>query len=325
MEPYGETRRNSSSYKQRDIDENYSSNELQTKMAELNNTNENLKQAKDNAMQSWLDSRPLIDELENLQADLTSAKNQSTISAALISDLQAQLASINSSLEFKKDEELMLRTMINDLSQELDNTREEMEKLKLETEEEVRARSERKQVLRLRRQTLRTLRLTLRAIRLESEAFGASAADALQSFNRLKADNTSAQLSQEDYDALTKRAQEETSLADWRIAVSVEQRFVAEESRDLALRRLEALYSDNKEKKVEGNFIVREAEKEDSRIQEFPKARARLVPEDSLRTPTQQLRRSRSSNSRRVVKKKKASIFLQIKTFLVQKIARLFG
>jgi hypothetical protein len=221
MESYDEERIENQSHKTRDPRES-SSSTLEAKMAELIKTKEELKQAKDNAMQSWLDSRPLIDELERLKSNFANDKNQSTRSNIIVSELESQLESTNTCIISKKEEELKATKMINEISQALDQTREKMERLKLETDEEPQARLKLKQVLCLKKQTLRTLQLKLQAAQLESEAFGASAAEALHYINCSEKDDTIVQLSHEDYYTLKGRAEEKTSLVGWRVSMSME-------------------------------------------------------------------------------------------------------
>lgn len=307
---------------------------VNTKMEELQKTKEELKQAKDEAMQSWLDSRPLLDELEKLQTNLASAKNR--CSSTSISELESQLKAIHKSMRAKKEEEVRVRTMINEMTRASEKIREEMEQVKLETEEERQVRSKLKQVLRLRRQTLRTLKLTLRATRLESEAYSASAAAALHQINsHAQIDSNPVQLTQEDYYALTRRAKEEASLAEWRVAVSIEQRLVAEESRDVALGRLKEpnLHDRSSKRKIDEEIIqdriMRETEGGSRRTRAraqtpFPKARAKLMSEDGHNNVRQPSGKSKSNTNRRPVNKNKKSIFVQIRAFLVQKIAILF-
>ncbi|KAA8547244.1 hypothetical protein F0562_003892 [Nyssa sinensis] len=271
---------------------------MEAKMTELQKMKEELERAKDDAMQSWLDSRPLIDELEKLQSILATAKNQSTMSSIAIPELESQLETANMCIKTKMEDELKVRAMMNEINQALDQSREEMEQIKLETDEERQGRSRLRQVLRLRRQTLQTLQLTLTAIRLDSEAFSASTAETLRYIGLSEMDNASVQLTLEEYDELTRRAEEEISLADWQSSVSMEQRLVAEASQYSALRRLEEIYSDNKSRKRnmedeitrDGN-ATREAEEEGSRIRvgahvnnrqiAFPKARAKFIAESS--------------------------------------------
>ncbi|KAK6923012.1 WEB family [Dillenia turbinata] len=217
-------------------------NTMEVKMAELINTREELKRAKESAMQSWLDSRPLIDELEKLKSGLESAKNRSSMSRTVISELESQLEAIDKQIKLAKEEEQEARRITDEISHAMYQTHEEMENLKHETDEERRARAELKQILRLRRQTLRTLQLTLRAIRTESEAYGASATEALHYMNHSKLDKNTIQISQQEYHALIRKATEEKALAQWRASVSMEQKLVAESSRDSALRRLKELH-----------------------------------------------------------------------------------
>ena len=221
MESYDEERIENQSHKTRDPRES-SSSTLEAKMAELIKTKEELKRAKDNAMQSWLDSRPLIDELERLKSNFANAKNQSTRSNIIVSELESQLESTNTCIISKKEEELKATKMINEISQALDQTREKMERLKLETDEEPQARLKLKQVLCLKKQTLRTLQLKLQAAQLESEAFGAFAAEALHYINCSEKDDTIVQLSHEDYYTLKGRAEEKTSLVGSRVSMSME-------------------------------------------------------------------------------------------------------
>ncbi|XP_057501688.1 protein WEAK CHLOROPLAST MOVEMENT UNDER BLUE LIGHT 1-like [Actinidia eriantha] len=339
MESGNETRMVSQSYSYRakDLDESCN-NILKIKMSELQKTKEELKRAKDEATQSFLDSKTLVDHLEKLQSNVAATKSRINMLTIVGSELESQLEMIDSSIRSKKEDEVKIRTTINEMNQDLDQTRVEMEQIKLEKDEERRARSELKQVLRLKRQTLRALQLMLRAVRLESEAFGSSAGDALHYINHSEMDNTTVQLTQEEYHELTRRAKEETSLADWRVSVSTEQRLVAKTSRDSTMRRLKELHTDKKlrrrkmKERVDGN-ITRDAEQDsrlkvgapvDSRQIAFPKARAKLMAESSSQgKPRQQLRKSR--NNKKLVKKRKPSFCAQINTCLVRTISGLCG
>ncbi|GJS06048.1 hypothetical protein Tco_0362844 [Tanacetum coccineum] len=296
---------------------------LSDKIEELHRTKEELKQAKDEAMQSWLDSRPLIDELEKLQSELANAKKQSEND--IVTKLESELMAINMSIRVKKEEELKATNDINEMTRVSESIREEMERLKLEISEGRRARSKKKMVIKMRRQTLRTLKLTLRAVRLESEAYGASAESALEQINHARVSDHGAtiELTEEDYFALTRRAKEETSLADWRVVVANEQRLVAEESRDLALKdpTLEGgsmknnkagEISNNKEGDISGNGV------KSFRLRArtpFPKGRANQIANDGTKGNKNQMQ----------VGKKKPSIFIEIKSFFARKIKYLFG
>ncbi|KAH7566536.1 hypothetical protein ACOSP7_023076 [Xanthoceras sorbifolium] len=316
-------------------------NTLEARMAQLVMTKEELKTARDCATQSWLDSKPLIDELETLKAALASAKNCSSMSNIVISDLESELETTSKSIRSKKEEELKARRMIDQISRDLDQTREELESLKLVTDEERRARSKLKQVQRLRKQTLRTLQLKARAVRIESEAFRASAAEALRHIKNLEMDSSTVQLTHQEYYALTRRANEETSLADWRISVSMEQKHAAEASNSFALSRLKDLQSGKVSrrrrttvvKKFGDGHTIRDAEEEqdlDDRVEAqvnrgmaFPKARAKLIAESGKEDPPQ-MRSSISKNNQNLIKKRKPSIFHLLKRCIVRKLKRLF-
>lgn len=320
---YEEERIENQSHKARDLRERIGSTLEEAKMAELMKTKKELKRAKDSATQSWLDSRPLIVELERLKSSLASAQNQSTTSNIAISEIESQLESTNTCIKSKKEEALTVTKMINEISQALNQTREKLGRLKQDIDEEQHARLKLKQVLEVRNQSLWTLQLMLRAVPLETEAFGTSEAEALHLINCSEKDNTIVQLNHEDYNALTRRAKEETSLADWRLYVSMEQKLAAEASRNFALTRLKDLNSDNnlqrwaakEEEIIEDGFTKREAEEQDpsmkvgasvnNRQNAFPKARDKLPATSNHRKPPQQFRRSRSKNNRKLIKKKK--------------------
>ncbi|KAF5779358.1 putative WEB family protein [Helianthus annuus] len=288
---------------------------LSDKIEELHRIKEQLKQAKDEAMQSWLDSRPLIDELEKLQAELANAKLQSE--NTIITKLESELMGINISIRVKKEEDLKARTEINEMTRVSESLREEMERNKLEITEGKRARSKIKMEIKMRRQTLRTLKLTLRAVRLETEAYRASAEAALEQITRSQASNhgSTVELTQEDYFALMRRAKEEESLADWRVVVATEQRLAAEESRDLALKRLsESTVNDGLMKnKNEEEMLEKEVA---SSMTPFPKARAKLMAHGGS---------TREMDRRQTVSKKKRSIFVKVKSFFARKMKYLFG
>ncbi|CAI9276854.1 unnamed protein product [Lactuca saligna] len=289
---------------------------LSDKIEELHKTNEELKQAKDEAMQSWLDSRPIIDELERLQSELANAKEESE-NNTLVAKLESELMAINMKIRAKKEEELRSRTEINEMTKVSESVRGEMEKIKLEINEGTRERSKMKMVIKMKRQTLRTLGLTLRAVRLEVEAHSASSIAALEQIDRGKvSDNTvTTDMTQEEYFALVRQAKEETSLADWRVVVATEQRLAAEKSRDLALKRLNdptlRVGSIKKEKETEmsGKGAL------SSRAQTpFPRGQTKLITHREMR---------RDPSQRQVIKKR--SVFVKIKSFLARKIKYLFG
>ncbi|KAK9053226.1 hypothetical protein SSX86_029858 [Deinandra increscens subsp. villosa] len=291
---------------------------LSDKIEELHRIQEQLKQAKDEAMQSWLDSRPLIDELEKLQSELADAKLRSE--STIVTKLESELMAINISIRVKGEEDLKARTEINERTRVSERLREEMERDKLETNERKRARSRMKMVIKMRRQTLRTLKLSLRAVRLETEAYRASAEAAVEQITRAQVSNhgSTIELTQEDYFALTRRAKEEASLADWRVVVTTEQRLAAEEGRDLALKRLSdsTLSSVTMKNKDEGEISEKVSSFRNRASTPYPKARAKLMTERGAKTET---------NRRQLAGKKKRSIFVKVKSFFAQKMKYLFG
>ncbi|KAG6729302.1 hypothetical protein I3843_01G020100 [Carya illinoinensis] len=291
--------------KTRDLVESCGST-LEAKTVELMKTREEVKTAKERTTQSWLDSRPFIDELERLKSSLASAQNQSIMSNTIISKLESQLRSTITSIKSKKEEERNAKKMIIETSQTLNHIHDEQQ-----------------------------AKLTVK--QLESEAFGASAAEAVHLINCSEKDNTIIQLSHEHYHALTRRAEEETrraeeetSLADQRASVSTQQKLVAQASQNLALTRLK---DSNPDSKLGAGFTKQEAEKQnpskklggsvDDRRNAFIKAQAKPHAPSNHGKPPQQFRRSKSNNNKRPLKKK-ASILQKIRIFISRKITRLF-
>ncbi|KAL4568692.1 hypothetical protein LXL04_024307 [Taraxacum kok-saghyz] len=310
MGSYGEDNR---TYKAREL------YVLSDKIEELHRTNEELKQAKDEAMQSWLDSRPIIDELERLQSELANAKEESE-SNTLVAKLESELMAINMEIRVKKEEEVRSRSEINEMTQVSESVRAEMEKIKLEINEGRVERSKMKMVIKMKRQSLRTINLTLRAVRLEVEAYSAAAEAALEHISRGKVssvspdiDTATKELTQEEYCVLTRQVKEETALADWRVLVATEQRLAAEESRDLALKRLNDPMLRVRSMRKENDTDV--SGKEVRAQTPFPKGRPRLVTYEDIKR----------DRNRKQVDKKKRSVFGQIKLFLALKIKYLFG
>ncbi|KAL8044434.1 hypothetical protein ABFX02_08G046400 [Erythranthe guttata] len=282
-------------------------------ITELEKMKENLKQAKDDAMQSWLDSRPLIDELEKMQADLVSVKERVSKANYTISEIQAQIGTTEMCIRSTKEEEDKFRIMINDKNQAIHKAQQEMEQLKLKTDQKRRRRSKLKPVLRLKRQSLQALKLTHEAVQLESEAFATSAARALWHINNSEAVNVMVQLSRGEYDYLRREASEQTSLAERRISVSVEEKVAAEKSRDSAFRRLQNQYRQR-------NMMEQTIRNEESR-----KVNTRVGTKSndgvSKRNQEQQYV---NNNNRNLVEKRKSSFFVRMKKFLVRNLTKYF-
>lgn len=321
-----------------EIEESSQSKALKVKVAELIMAQQQLKKAKDSTVQSWLDSKPLIDELERLKSSLKSAESRCKKSDIVVWELQTQLEAINSNIRSKKEEELRATGMINERNQAIDQIREELEKIKRDADRERQSRIKLKQTLKMRRQNLRSLQLTLRAVRMETKAYSASAAEALRYLKYLETENTTIQLTREDYQALTKKAEDENSLAARRISVSMEQKLAAEESRDMALARLKDLQSgkrlrsrefkNGKEvggREEEVSSIRIEVKEQDTETRKVtPKAPPRSMAQSSQVKPRPQMRRSKTTKNKKKLAKKNPSFLRKIRQCLVRNIKKIF-
>ncbi|CAN1823266.1 hypothetical protein LINPERHAP1_LOCUS30307 [Linum perenne] len=330
---------------------------VRSQMKELINTKEELKIAKDQSMQSWLDSKPLIDELEKLQSGVDISKNRGSISNASISVLQSELEETHRRLRSKMVEELNSIKATNELTQAVDQTCKDLEAIKLEADQQRRERLKLKQLLRMRRQTFRALQLTLRAVRIEAEAFATSVEDAAENINRFEGDknnnddddndNKSIKLTAEEYGSLARRAEEETSLSQWRVSVAVEQKLAAEASRNVALSRLSQVYKTKKSRRSarwdeeQGDSIVEDDEGTavaegttgDSRVRVggeivIPKARARAMSVESnwkkMRDPAKKSWNNSNGGRKRMVKRRKNQSFLGKITNFIRGIKKWF-
>ncbi|PIA56340.1 hypothetical protein AQUCO_00700578v1 [Aquilegia coerulea] len=304
------------------------------KMDELSKTKEEIKKARESVMQSWLDSKPLIDQLEKLQLDLKNAKTRSSMPTLVLPELETHLETTNARIQFEEENELETKATIDKLGRSLEQVGDEMERLRVETDNKQQARAKLKQDLRLRRQTLRSLQLTLRAVRIESEALRASAADALYHISQSNTDDEATiQLTHEEYQALTRRDNEETELADWRVSVSMEQKLVAEASRDEASRRLKDIHTGNISRKIgmEENKLpeIREQDRDAEAKQDGLRTKNQahgnnkaslqeILISANSRSP-QKIRRSRNNYNKKTAIKKKPSILHQIKSLFCPK------
>lgn len=229
-------------YQEREEEDNQSVGHEDVK-AELAEAKEELMRAKESAMQSWLDSKPLIDELERQKANLADAQQSSNTSETDIAELELKLEIILESIKSKREDQLKTERMIDEMNHVLDQTRNEMERLKLEEKKEKQTRAKLRQTLHLRRNTAQTLQLTLQAVLLESDVVEESTAEALQEINHSESHTAAIQLTREDYHALKRKAGEKISRANWLISASMEQKLAAEATRELASSRLNKFYS----------------------------------------------------------------------------------
>ncbi|CAI0429802.1 unnamed protein product [Linum tenue] len=308
-------------------------------MKELIKTKAELDRARDEATQSWLDSKPLIDELEKVQSELDAAKNRGSAARAAISELKSELEATHLRVRSKMEGEVKAMKATNELTLAVDQTCKDLEVIKMEADEQRRERMKLKQVLRVRRQSLRALQLKLRAVRIEAEAFASSAEDAAAVIAlSTETEYGTVEMTAEEYDELIRRAQEETALCRWRVSVSVEQKLAAEASRNVALAKLKQVYSNSNGEDLaaaSGKKGAREDMTEEEAAAAgdssgrvggwivIPKARARAMAAESdrrrlPRPPAARRSLSQGSNGRkRMVKKRsKPSIFAKLSSFI---------
>ncbi|CAL1380576.1 unnamed protein product [Linum trigynum] len=256
-------------------------------MKELIKTKAELDRAKDEATQSWLDSKPLIDELEKVQSKVDAAKNRGSGARAAISELKSEMEAIHRRVRSEMEGEVKAMNATNELTLAVDQTCKDLEAIKMEADEQRRERMKLKKVLRVRRQSLHALQLKLRAVRIEAEAFASSAEDAAAVIAlSTTAEYGTVELTAEEYDELIRRAHEETELCRWRVSVSVEQKLAAEASRNIALAKLKQAYSNSSNfNKANGRKSGRRAaawedEKEEDAIVEDEEDLAAAARED---------------------------------------------
>ncbi|KAI4330303.1 hypothetical protein MLD38_028601 [Melastoma candidum] len=318
--------------------------ELKDKMAELVTTKEHINRARETAMRSYQESKPLIARLEKSKASLEKARSRRpTLEGLSSSELRSQLAAIEAALREKKEEEAKASRLMDEMSRAAEDTRGEIDSLKAEIEEERRTRQKLKQVLRIKWQKLRAIQLSLRAVRIESEAIKVSLEYAVQQADLAKTEVGVVHLDQEEYWALQGRAEEEESHAEWRIAASIEQKAAAEESRKLALKRLKNVKEGNHMRR---RAVQRVSDKKDSRErteeEDFNKQQPEVAAYGGRATPISRTRelteirngmrhgRGQGDNKRKVVikqkkkKKKKQSIFAQIRRFFAKRFSKIF-
>ncbi|KDP31893.1 hypothetical protein JCGZ_12354 [Jatropha curcas] len=259
--------------------------------------------------------------LQPKMAELVEIKGRLKSNLASISELESELEATNTIIRSKIDREIRAKKIINEISEVLHEERKQLELIKQEKEKERRERSKMKQVLRMRRHTLKTLQATLQAVKIESEAFNVSAAEALGYINNSTIHNRNVELTAEEYFALTEKAKEETTLAEWRVSLFLKQKLAAEVNRNLVLSRLKELKrkkSKEKEETEDGD-IIKEVEEEQIPVR--VEARAKVTDNSNQKLGT---KKRRSRNGKKVGKKKTPSILIQVRRFLMRSIMRLF-
>ncbi|XP_042059560.1 uncharacterized protein LOC121804081 [Salvia splendens] len=284
------------------------------KKFELEKAMEDLKQANEEAVQSWLDSRPLIDELEKIQAELNATRARVANANSVISDLQAQLGTTEMCIKSAKDEEHNMQMRMNVLNQDVHTMQEETEQLKAKIVRKRRKISKLKLGLRLKRQTLETFELTCEAVELESRAFHASLAQALYYIDNSEAANVMIHLSQEEYGRLKQEANERISDSERRVSKSADEKLRAEKARDLAFRRLLTLHPHNRFRQNN----IRE------QITNMKRPRYPSKRRHGFNSPTGANQHQKSKNYYTFHVKKKESIFFRIKIFIVPCLTKYF-
>ncbi|KAK7331113.1 hypothetical protein VNO77_25327 [Canavalia gladiata] len=303
---------------------------LEAAKAELAKAKRELSRAKENAMQSWLDSKPLIDELEKQKLNLANAQQGSNTTKAAIAELESQLDIIHKSIKSKREDQLKTESMIHEINHALDQTRNGMERLNFERKKEKQMLAKLRQTLNLRKQAVQTLQLTLRAVLLESDAVEQSSAKALQQINHSENQRDVAHLTHENYYALTRRGKEKISQANWRVSVSMEQKLAAESSRELMLSRLSKFYSSrswsmSRRNTIGQRYTQQNAESQDTIVEErvttkITSASSKPPAKESLNmSKGAKLQHSRRSGSNAKTIKKKPSILDKMRKCLLWK------
>ncbi|PNY17375.1 hypothetical protein L195_g014117 [Trifolium pratense] len=243
---------------------------LEAAKAELDETKKEINRAKENAIQSWLDSKPLIDELEKQKENLANAQQNSNSNPpkTVITELESQLEISHTSIKSKREEHLKTENMIYEINHALDQMRNDMERLMLNIKKGKQTRAKLKQKLHLKRRTIQTLQLTLQAVLLESDAVELSKAEAFQQINHSENNIPDVQLNHKDYYALRRRAEERISQANWRVSVPMEQKLAAEATRELALSRLNHFYSSRSLSKNRRDIVEQCHKEKDTKIQD---------------------------------------------------------
>ena len=302
--------------------------------AELAKAKEELKRAKEGAIQSWLDSKPLIDELEKQKSNLAEAQQSSKASNTAILELESQLETIKKCIKSKREDQLKTESTIQEINHALDQTRDEMEDIKLDIKKEKQEREKLRQILHLRKQKVQALQLTFQAATLESHAVEESSARAIQEqayHSETRVDEI--QLTHEDYHALIRRAKRKISRANWRVSVSMDQKHAAETAHELALSRLNKFCSSRSWSMKRRNIIRQWYTERDAKSQtvegELATNRARDTPKSHAKSLAKRgggkLEKNRRSASDIKIMKKKLSILYKMTKCLVQSIRKLRG
>jgi hypothetical protein len=250
--------------------------------------------------------------------------------------LESQLEIFHESIKSKREEHLKTENTIYEINHALDQMRNDMERLKLNIKKGKQTRAKLKQKLHLKRRTIQTLQLTLQAVLLESDAVELSKAEAFQQINHSENNTPDVQLNHKDYYALTRRAEERISQANWRVSVPMEHKRAAEATRELALSRLNHFYSNRSLSSNRRNIVGQCHKENDTKIQDAivqeegttninsasPESHAKSLVNSKGGKKSQQFRRSASNNLKTT---KKSSILYRMKKCLQRMIRKMNG
>lgn len=208
---------------------------LKATLKELAETREEIRRAREEAVQAWLDSMPLVNKLEKLQSNLSRTTNKLELVNIAVASLESLLESTDRSIKYKQEEEAKSKVSMEEMRKEVDRAR-------MEAEEETAGKVKLKEEVRIKRQQLKALQLTQKAVSIETKALNSSINAALRQIKHTKMDqgHDTVAVSHDEYDALCRRVEEETAQANWRITAFEERRKAAEASKAKALEQFEA-------------------------------------------------------------------------------------
>ncbi|KAJ8510392.1 hypothetical protein OPV22_000826 [Ensete ventricosum] len=293
---------------------------LDTTLEELARTREEIKRARESAVQSWIDSMPSIDELESSRSVISRTRNRVTMYTTAIASLRSLLNSTSRSIRDKQAEESNSKMAAAEMRQEAHRRSEEMENLKVEKEEKVVYRNKLKMELQIKSQSLKALQLKLTAVDMEIEAVNESVDVTLHQAKHLRADHKMVALSHEEYNVMCRRTEEEAAAASSSIVWWDGKRRAAEDRKANALQRLQAL---QREREIVGG-MSKEAHLEAGKKITKTKASPLQVKLKETEGYYRQLRRRARRQSSEEVRKKQ-SILQRTRRFIVLKLKWFFN
>nr|CAD1832248.1 unnamed protein product [Ananas comosus var. bracteatus] len=100
---------------------------LKATLKELAETREEIRRAREEAVQAWLDSMPLVNKLEKLQSNLSRTTNKLELVNIAVASLESLLESTDRSIKYKQGEEAKSKVSIKEMRKEVDRARMEAE------------------------------------------------------------------------------------------------------------------------------------------------------------------------------------------------------